>query len=173
MFRTLFVSSVLLVALLTTGCGEADKASSPDGSVDHMGWLLDSAPPGAVDVAAVKASAAEGDTVVVRGRIGGRKQPISADSGIFILMDPALSACSDIPEDTCATPWDYCCETPEAITANTATIQIRDDLGKSISFDSGVLTPLDTVVVTGTVGPRLNNETLVIYASGVYVVPSG
>ena len=97
MFRTLFVSSVLLVALLTTGCGEEDKASSPDVSVDHIGWLLDSAPPGAVDVAAVKASAAEGDTVVVRGRIGGRKQPISADSGIFILMDPTLSACSDNP----------------------------------------------------------------------------
>ena len=172
MFRTLFVLSVLLVALLTTGCGEEDKANSPEVSVDHIGWLLDSAPPGAVDVAAVKASVAESDTVVVRGRIGGRKQPISADSGIFILMDPALSACSELPEDTCSTPWDYCCETPDSITTNAATIQLRDRSGKTISVDNGVLTPLDTVIVTGTVGPRPNNETLVIYASGVYVVPN-
>ena len=176
MFRTLFVSSfvssVLLVALLTTGCGEEEKTSSPKISVDHTSWLLDSAPPGAIDVAAVKASAAESDTVVVRGRIGGRKQPISADSGIFILIDPSLLACSELPEDTCATPWDYCCETPESITTNAATIQLRDQSGKSISFDSGVLTPLDTVIVTGTVAPRPNNETLVIYASGVHVVPN-
>ena len=173
MYRTLFVSSVLLVALLTTGCGEEDMARSPDVSADHIGWLLDSAPPGPVDVAAAKASAAEGDTVVVRGRIGGRKQPISEDSGVFILMATTLRACSDSPGDTCATPWDYCCEPPETITANAVTIQLRDDSGKPISFDSDALTPLDTVVVTGTVGPRVNNETLVIYASGVYVVPSG
>lgn len=173
MYRTLFFSYVLFVALLTTGCGEEDKASSSDVSVDHIGWLLDSAPPDAVDVAAVKARAAEGNKVVVRGRIGGRKQPISADTGIFILMDPAVTACSDNPGDTCTTPWDYCCETPETITANAATIQLRDDSGNSISFNSDALTPLDTVIVTGTVGPRVNHETLVIYASGVYVVPSG
>ena len=172
MFRTLFVTSALFAALLTTGCGEEDKVSAPGVSIDDIDWLLDSAPSGAVDVAAVKASAAEGDRVVVRGQIGGRKEPISGESGVFIIMDPAVPACSDIPGDMCTTPWDYCCETPQSITANAATIQLRDELGIPISFGSDALTPLDTVVVSGTVGPRPNNETLVIYAYGVYVTPN-
>lgn len=160
-----FLLSVLV--FLAWGCGR-----SPDTGNEVHAWKLSEAPADAVDVAAAKATAGAGDLVTVRGRIGGRAQPISADSGVFVIIDPSLPACSDIPGDACPVPWDYCCEPAEAIMANAATIQLRDADGDSVALPANALSPLDRVVVVGRVGPRPDPATFVVLATGIYVEPA-
>jgi len=129
-------------------------------------------PEGAIDVAAAKQTAKEGDAVVVRGRIGGRVDPISNDKAVFVIVDPALHSCDQNEGDTCATPWDYCCETPETMSANNATVQIVDAAGLPIAIDVQAvgLKPLDTIVIVGTVGPRPSSQVLTVKATGVHRV---
>jgi hypothetical protein len=171
--RVLF-SALCAATLLVAGCERA--ADEEAGSLEHgaatgSNWLLAQAPADAVGVAAAKASAAEGDEVVVRGRIGGRKDPMSADSPVFIIMDPAIPSCADNAGDGCPTPWDYCCETPESLAANTATVQLVDETGTPLVVDATAsLEPLDEVIVTGTVGPRPEETVLTIRATGVHRV---
>jgi hypothetical protein len=85
-------------------------------------------------------------------------------------MDLAIPSCADNPDDSCPVPWDYCCETPETITANAATVQIVDADGQPISGDPTAhgLAPLDEIMVVGTVGPRPNESVLTIRATGIY-----
>lgn len=160
-------------ALLLAGCGEgaapergADRGNAPPA------WVLASAPADAREVAAAKASAKEGDEVVVRGRIGGRAQPMSEESPVFTLIDLSIPHCGQIAGDSCPTPWDYCCETPESITANTATVQIVGSDGRPIGESPAAhgFEPLDEVIVVGTVGPRPDERVLTIRARGVHRV---
>lgn len=155
------------------GCG--DQAGTESASADRPAWLLESAPGDAIAVASAKASAVEGESIVLRGRIGGRMAPISADSPVFVVMDLDIPHCGQIPGDSCGTPWDYCCETPESITANSATIQVVDAQGKPIEGSpmGHGFSALDEVVVVGTVGPRPTPEVLTIRATGLYRVSAG
>ncbi|MFG0283558.1 MAG: hypothetical protein ACF8R7_03980 [Phycisphaerales bacterium JB039] len=159
--------------LMLGGCGESGSptlTAADTASGDSPAWLLTSAPEGATGVAALKTSAAEGDAVVLHGRIGGRKDPMSADSATFIVMDPAIPSCADEEGDQCKTPWDYCCETPESITANNATVQLvgADGAPLAINLTRHGLSPLDEVIVVGTVAARPNPQTLVVKATGLY-----
>ncbi len=168
--------SVALTAclLLLTGCGEDSQNSTttePQAAASSS-WMLSALPEGALPVAQAKADAKEGDTITLVGRIGGRSEPITASSGLFVVMDPAIPSCADNPEDKCAKPWDYCCETQETITANAATIQLRDAEGNPVTLAEGDLEPLSQVTVVGTVAPRPNNDTLIVYATGLYVQPA-
>jgi len=174
----LSLCSATVLLLVVPGCGKSDSASTdsataqPSSSAPSQAWLLEAMPERAVDVAAAKQTAKVGDLVVVRGRIGGRLDPISKDSAVFVIVDPALHSCDQNAGDTCATPWDYCCETPETMSANNATVQIVDVAGSPIAIDvqSVGLKPLDTVVVVGTVGPRPSPQVLTIKATGVHRV---
>ncbi len=160
-------------ALTITGCDENPQSTTttaPPDAGTRTSWKLDAMPGGAIAVAQAKAGAKEGDQITIEGRIGGRSEPITASSGLFVIMDPSIPSCADNPEDGCAKPWDYCCETPETISANAATIQLRDAEGKPITLADGDLTPLNRVAVVGTVAPRPNSDTLVVYATGLYVV---
>jgi len=162
---------LLATALIVTGCDEnapSTSTNTPQASV-QSGWKLDAMPEGAQPVAQAKVNAKEGEQITLVGRIGGRSEPITASSGLFIVMDPAIPSCADNPEDNCAKPWDYCCETQETITANAATIQIRDAEGSPVVLAEGELEPLSRVTIVGTVAPRPNSNTLVVYATGLYV----
>jgi hypothetical protein len=161
------VASTLFVAACDDRAQNSTAAPQADATAD---WKLDTMPGDAVEVAQAKADAKEGDPIVLIGRIGGRAEPITPSSGVFVIMDPALPTCADNPEDQCETPWDYCCETPATITANAATVQLRDAEGKPITFAEGDLQPLSRVAVTGTVAPRPNSDTLIVHATGVHVV---
>lgn len=157
-----------LMIVIGAGCDQ----SQPSAGGSTPAWLVEEAPAGAVSVAAIKADAREGDHVVLRGRIGGRSDPISKGSAVFVVMDPDVPSCADNPDDHCPTPWDYCCEAPESIKANNATIQIVDESGNPIESDLSKLgfKPLDTVIVTGTVGPRPTDDVLTIRATRVHRV---
>lgn len=169
-------TAILALALaLPVACAERadDGAPPPRGAADSRpAWLLAAEPSAAAPVADAKAAAAEGDEVVVRGRIGGRRDPMSADSAAFVIIDPALPSCADNPDDGCPFPWDYCCETPETIAANNATVQVVDADGRPIETDlrSFGFEPLDEVVVVGVVAPRPEQRVLTIRATGLYKV---
>ncbi|MCA9288741.1 MAG: hypothetical protein KDA05_09170 [Phycisphaerales bacterium] len=169
-------------ALALSACGPAAPAnnspnrgtnqSSNQGSASPA-WILASMPEDARPVGEIKASAVEGDTVAIRGRIGGRLEPISAESAVFTIVDPAVPSCADMDEDHCDTPWDYCCEPQENLNANNATIQLVDAAGRIMADTNPIaagLDPLDEIVVVGTVGPRDNPTVLTIRATGVYIV---
>lgn len=175
--RTLFVAAVALAALAgceqsstETGGTTTGAASGSAAGAASPAWLLTSAPADTVDVSAAKASASEGDQIAVRGRIGGRSDPMSADSAVFVVMDPAIPSCADNPGDTCATPWDYCCEPQEVITANAATIQLVGEDGAPLAIDlrKHGIEPLDEVIAVGTVAARPSEQTLIIKATGLY-----
>ena len=92
---------------------------------------------------------------------------MTAEFAVFVMIDPAIPHCEI---GKCKTPWDYCCETPEYITTNSATVQLVGDTGKPISVDLGkhLIKPLDKVVVVGTVGPRPTEEVFVIHATKLH-----
>ncbi|HEV2296046.1 MAG TPA: hypothetical protein VGR35_19535 [Tepidisphaeraceae bacterium] len=134
--------------------------------------FLDKAPEGAVELAAAKKSAKPGDQVVVRGRIAGQVDPLAPNRAILTLLDGAVTTCDEMPGDSCATPWDACCEPRESLQANTATIQVVDAAGKPLKTGlRGVngIEPLKELVVVGQVHDASDANALVIDAKGIYV----
>ena len=166
----------LTAAALLTACGKSSEpaASTSTPAPAHSTqptWLLASAPEGARPVAEIKKSAAEGDMVVMQAKVGGRVEPITKGVAVFVVMDPAIPSCDQIPGDTCGTPWDYCCEPKESMTANSATVQVVDASGKPMAIDleSQGLKPLQVVTIVGKVAPRPNDAVLIIQATGIHI----
>jgi len=164
------IAALAVSTLLLAGCGQAEgdeEQASANAARADASWLVEAAPANAVDVSGVKRQAAEGDRVVVRGVIGGRRDAISEESPVFVIMDPAIPSCADDPGDACATPWDYCCETPQVIAANSATVQV---IGADATPRAAGLEELDEVIVEGVIGPRPSGDVLVIRAERVHRV---
>jgi len=173
--RTILILGLALGTL--TGCGDGgETAEAPPA---HSGAdtipatvFVSEAPAGARNVSEVKADAKEGDTIVVRGRVGG-PAPFVPGRAVMTLADTEkLTACSDRDHDPCPKPWDYCCESRDDITANSLTVQVVGPDGRPLKAGlegAGGIEPLDFVVVTGTVGPRPDANVLVVAASAIYV----
>ncbi len=170
-FATATLSSLAIMTLTLGGCSKSEPEPVSKAETGPA-WVLTTEPGEARSITDLKASAVEGDKVVLRGLIGGTKQPLNDDSPVLRLIDPALENLCVSEDDHCQTPWDYCCAPQEEIAANSATIQIVDadgvastELPKAHGFAE-----LDEVVVVGTVGPRPNEQVFTIRASGVYRV---
>lgn len=150
----------------TSSSGQTTPAT--DGQVAQASWLLSEAPAEYREVGEAKQNAQAGEAIVLRGRIGGRKAPITGESPAFIIMDASVPSCAE--DGHCAMPWDYCCETPETITANSATIVVLDASGNPTDEDltAAGLEPLDEVIVVGTVKARPNKDVLEIHATGIH-----
>lgn len=179
MFRMFITFQVLVVALALTGCGDG-KPSGQNAPVSSnamsanlpSGLFLAAAPTDAKDIKDTKAAAKSGENVVLVGRIGGSKEPFVAERAVFTLVDSRLKLCGEnSAEDSCETPWDYCCDPRETITANTVTVQVVGSEGQPIKAElSGVkgLKPTAFVTVVGTVA-RAEGENFVVNATGLYV----
>ncbi len=169
MMRTGLLLLTLLIEIALGGCGNAPTPAAPPAPAASANWLVAALPAGAIPVAEAKQSAREGDRIVVRGRIGGRREPMTTGVAVFVMIDPAIPHCEI---GKCKIPWDYCCETPESITTNSATVQLVGDNGKPMTIDLGkyALKPLDEIVVVGTVGPRPTAEVFVINAKEIHRV---
>lgn len=79
---------------------------------------------------------------------------------------------SDNSGDACATPWDNCCDSPEAIKQGTATIQVINEKGKVLK--EGIenvngLQKLSYVTVSGIVAPGSSAELLLLNADAIKV----
>ena len=136
------------------------------------GLFLDTAPDGAVELAALKKTAKPGDEVVVRGRVAGSADPLAPNRAILTLLDSAVKTCEQMPGDSCATPWDACCEPRETLQANTATIQVVDADGKPLKATlrgAGGIDPLKELIVVGKVADAGDKNTLVINATALHV----
>jgi hypothetical protein len=173
----------LILPLGMWGCDRpADKAAAPaakeaqSADVLPANLFLSSPPEGARGVGEVKADPTAKDAVVIHGRIGGRKEPFLEGSAMFLLVDSKIKTCFELHGKGCPTPWDYCCEPKDALLANTATVQVVGADGRPLRLGLAGISGLDPtreVVVTGTIAPRENTDTLVINAVGIYVTPAG
>ena len=166
------VTVIAPTILMLVGCGEGSTDDAASSSTSDAAWVLTSEPADATPVSEIKASAAEGDQVTMRGRIGGRMEPMSPGSPVFTVVDLAVPHCGEIPGDNCPAPWDYCCEPRESMTANTATIQLvgSDGLPLDTSPAEHGFEPLDEVVIVGVVAARPDERVLTIRATGVHRV---
>jgi hypothetical protein len=125
-------------------------------------------------VADVRAAAVDGEKVVVVGRIGGDVNPWVEGRAAFTIVDLSLQACSDIPGDSCPTPWDYCCAT-DGLKTGSILVKVVDEGGQLVADDARTLlgvAELDTLVVEGTLQKgEEGNATLL--ASHVFVRAPG
>lgn len=98
---------VFLPALVLAGCGRnrlppGNTARPDEMKVDPARYLAKTEPGGAKDVIATRKDAKDGDAVVIVGRIGGSKKPVSEDRAVFTLVDLSLKSCDSDPN--C---WDF------------------------------------------------------------------
>jgi hypothetical protein len=169
--NTLTLASITTAFACVAGCGQGTPATDA-ASASPPAWQLAQAPSDAIGVADAKASATEGETIAVRGIIGGTVKPLSSDSPTFRIVDTGLFNVCTADDDHCPTPWDYCCATQDDVRANSATIQIVDASGAAVTDDltANGLEPLDEIIVVGTVAPRPDEQILIVRATGVFTV---
>jgi hypothetical protein len=130
-------------------------------------------PVGARDVSEARKSGElkKGDTVVLRGRIGGSVQPFVPERAVFTLVGRGIPPCNENPGDKCRTPWDYCCETRADITANSATVRVSDGKGNPLRTDikgRAGIKELSEMVVVGKVAV-VERGALIVDAISVHV----
>lgn len=178
--RTFGWIMMVSVGLMVCGCKPSKQAEGDSEAKVHAKngeWpaelMLAAEPEGAKSVGEVRKSAKEGAEVVVVGRVGGRKDPFVAGRAILMLADAAVKACGERGcEDGCKTPWDFCCEPSESLSANTLTVQVVDEEGKPLKYElRGVagIKPLSEVVIRGTVAPGSGEKSMVVNATGIFV----
>ena len=174
--KTLF-NGVMLFAIagLFVGCGPEASTQSPESpnggpEVDGSKYVLSAEPEGAGEVIQVREQAADGEDVVIVGRIGGSANPWIDGRAAFSIVDNSLKACSDIEGDHCPIPWDYCCETSKLPTGS-ALVKVVDEKGELVKASAKELLDvkeLSTVVVKGK-AKRDEAGNLTVLANGVFV----
>ena len=135
------------------------------------GLLVSAAPADAKGVAEVR-KAADGDEVVVRGRIAGQEQPFTEGRAQFQLVDLGVRSCAEMPDDKCPTPWDLCCEDKKEVADNSVTVQVVGADGKPLKAPLngvGGLKPLSEVSVKGKLTKSPDGKAVMVNATEMYV----
>jgi len=180
MFRASAVSFAAVLALSVGACDKKAPTSPPKPTTTTAApapalpanLFLTAAPADAKDVKDAKAAAKTGDTVVLTGRIGGSKEPFVPGRALFTLVDGHLPACGETSkEDDCETPWDFCCEPRDTMTANTATVQVVGPEGQPLKTSLENVQGLKKLAKVTIVGKVAKAEpgNLLIEATGIYV----
>ena len=137
------VSLLALVSLLSmalTGCGSSSSAEMNSQSVtpisiDGSKYLLAEEPDGAIGVIETRKTAANGEPIVVVGRIGGATNPWIEGRAAFMLLDASMMIVADGTESTegeiCM---DECCATERA--GSTTLVKVVDENGKVLAVDA-------------------------------------
>lgn len=142
--------SLIPLALLVAACG--GESTSPAKSSARLEVFVSAKPePASTTVLEARSSAKQGAELVVRGRV----KDFVGTAAAFVLIDESLRACSDEGdpmEDSCTTPWDYCCIPSDELAAASAMVEFRDEQGVIREPIAGLrgLDHLDTVIVRGT-----------------------
>ncbi len=159
------------LVLLAAACGRTAEAPLPASDVPES-FHLAAAPAGAKPVGEIVSDARSGDEVVVTGRVGGAEKVFVDGYAAFTIVDPSVLPCGAGKMDECETPWDYCCDPPDVMAANSLSVELVAD-GRPLRAQARGfhgLDHLDTVVVRGTVEKDAQGNVRVL-ASGVHVVP--
>lgn len=167
----LLLASILAISAASLVADE--NIQSPKS--DALKQVFSTPPTGKPDaIHKARTTAKPGDTITLKGRVMGNLKPFVEGRSIFIVGDTEkLKACSDTPGDGCETPWDNCCDSPEAIKQGTATIQVVDAKGKVLK--EGIenvngLKKLSYVTVSGKVAPGSSTDLLLLNAESIQVV---
>jgi hypothetical protein len=171
-----FRSVMVLAIVMMVGCEQAPApgTATPVASKAGSQYLLATEPAAAKSILQVREESKHGDEVVLVGRIGGDVNPWVEGRAAFSLVDLSAKACSDIPGDSCPTPWDYCCETDKLVKGKTLVKLVGAD-GKPVATDARELLgvkELDTLVVQGQ-AQRDDSGNLTILASKIFVRAGG
>jgi len=164
-----FLSLSLCIVALLAGCRNATTTSNLN-SAQGAAFRLADEPDGAQGVIKVKEVAADGEAIVVEGRIGGDVDPWVKGHAAFLVVDKSLKPCNEKDDDSCETPWDYCCDV-DLLPAAKAMVKIVDENGKTVATDARELLglkELQTVVIRGK-AKRDEAGNLTILASGIFV----
>lgn len=164
-----------ILALVWAGCSNNPENARVDNSSGLDAFFSDKRPADSVTVIQARNTAKPGDVVHISGQIGGASSPFAEGFAAFVIADESLTFCSENPADSCGTPWDACCETPEKISASRAMVQFTDAEGNPVA--SGLkgrkgLAELDHVVVTGVINPQSTAENLIIDGQSLYLAGS-
>lgn len=164
--------ALIPLLLLSTACSKSEaqpvKPAAPNAAAPAgMQQYVLKADPGKALTPSEARQAAAGEKITVEGRI----QKIVKDHAAFTLMARELPYCGETnKEETCKTPWDYCCETKEARQAKSLSVEVRGVDGKPVSTPSlPDLRLLDLTKVTGQV-VKDEHGNLVLVADGLFRV---
>jgi hypothetical protein len=170
-YKTL-MTVALAVAL--TSCSEdkpADEVSENPDRQTLNSLLLAEAPAAPLEIAEMRKTAQNGETVTFKGTLIGDLDIFMEERAVMKMGDPKkLTACNLIPGDECETP----CDDPAVIKASIVTVRVLDENGgvlKAGLKGVGGLEELRTVTVTGTVDSSSQADNMQINATGIYVHP--
>ena len=168
----LFMFIVAGVFTFCVGCGSTagPRADSAAPAASVAPYFLTDEPSGAQSVVEAKASAKDGEEVTLVGRIGGSQSPFVAGRAAFTVVDASLVPCSERANDSCKTPWDYCCDT-DRLPGGTAVVKVVEADGNTLAKDARKelgLKELQTVIVKGT-AKRDEAGNLTVLAPAVFV----
>ena len=173
---TLFLLGLLLIV---PGCKEdAGRIEAPAASpADTLpANLIASAQPTgeAQDVVTARKTAKDGEPITLRGTVAGSADPLADNRAMLTLLDSSIKTCNELPDDSCKTPWDACCEPANVLAASTASVQVTGADGKPLKTTLegvGGIKPLSKLVVAGTARKPADGETLQVDATQIFVVP--
>lgn len=172
------------VMLWVPACGDSEPAEQKGGGkgdgkmVVPEGLFLTVAPDGIQKIPDLKASAKEGDEVVIHGVIGGRKEPFGGGRAYFNVVDASherICGKPDGPGSACPNPWDFCCTAQDKLTGLMATVQLVGEDGKPLTGTlQGVhgLKPLTKLIIKGKVA-IVGEKVLTVNATGLFLDGEG
>ena len=174
------VTLMIASSLILGSCGQDSSSDVADSISDSKsatvslpdGIFLNKAPKDATPIPDLKMTAKEGDEVLIHVVIGGRVRPFVDNRSIMTVVEATMSNQCTVPDEHCKTPWDYCCTPSQTLMKNLAIVQIIDSQGQPLKVNlatASTLKPMSTLRVRGTVGPRPDEQTLVVNAIGIYV----
>ncbi len=161
---------IALLALVACGSDAAPAPAPAAKGLAESHWMatVTGTPRGVIDV--IK-NAADGESVLVDGRVGGTADIFVPGRATFLIADLALKDCYDMA-DECKQPWDYCCEDPAALQKGTLAVEFHD-AAKVRACDVRGFHNLDhgrDVSVQGVI-KRSASGSIVLVASAVNVRP--
>lgn len=175
MSRILLIVFAVSYSVAMIGCGSSppteinSKALTPV-SIDSSKYVLADEPDGAIGVIAARQSTADGEPVIVVGRVGGAANPWIEGRAAFMLLDPSMTLVASGTESSggeiCM---DECCAAER--TASTTLVKVVDESGKVLTADARQLFGLalnDMVVVSGKASKDASGNFAVL-ANGVHV----
>jgi hypothetical protein len=162
---------LILVLSLAAACSRSEPSAAPTPkSTVPESFFVATAPASPKSVAEVIASAKDGDSVVVTGRVGGARKVFVDDYAAFTIVDAKVPPCGTEADDDCKTPWDYCCEPPDVMAKNELSVELTAD-GKLLKASPRGFHGLDhltTVVVQGKLAKDGAGNARVL-ATGIHV----
>jgi len=125
--------------------------------------------PGPKPIAEIKKTAKAGDTVVIRGRVGGKETPFVDGAAVVSLVDVAtVISCGAMPPPHIR--WDYCCTPEDELVASLATLKVADASGNPLMVSlkgSHGLAEFDLLTVKGKV-LSVDGQNLIIAPEAIY-----